>query len=85
MGGTVAVFGHDDLRHIGSRAVFFHGIRAVDEHDDIRVLFDRPGLSRRSERTGFLSARCSTARESWAAASTGTFSSRASTFRLREM
>ena len=41
--------------------------------------------SLKSDSTGRLSVLCSTARLSCAAASTGTFNSRASTFKLREM
>ena len=85
VGGTIAVLGDDDFGNVLARAVFIQHIRAVDEHDNICILFQAAGFAQIGKHRACLSVRCSTARESWAAASTGTFNSRASTFRLREM
>ena len=86
VGGAVAVLGEDDLGEplrVGLLAVVV--LVAVDEGDEVGVLLDRAGLSRRSERIGRLSWRCSTARESWERARIGTSRSRASTFSWREI
>ena len=77
-GGPITVLGHDDLCIALGRPVlvflFARVGRSIDEHDDIRVLLDSARLSEVRE-LGRLPARCSTARESWERAITGTLSS----------
>src|SRR3972149_11854655 len=68
--GPVAMFGDDDLGDVLLKGVVVVGVRPVDEEHDVGILFQAAGLSQ-VESTGRLSARCSTARASWAARRTG--------------
>src|SRR6516225_5935726 len=47
VGRTVALFGDEDVGHVAlfGRGVEVEEIGAVDEHDDVGVLFDRTGLA----------------------------------------
>src|SRR6516164_6083018 len=47
VGRTVALFGDEDVGHVAlfGRGVEIEEIWAVDEHDDVGVLFDRTGLA----------------------------------------
>ena len=53
---------------------------AIDEHDDVGVLFDRAYFTKSESSCGRFSSRFSTTRESWDSAMIGTLSSLASAF-----
>ena len=77
---AVAVFGQDDFCNVLVLRFLIVVIFAVQEGNDIRILFQGPRLS-----IGRLSCRLSTLRLSWDKAMSGTFSSRAKALRDREI
>lgn len=81
---AVAVFGQDDFCNVLVLRFLIVVIFAVQEGNDIRILFQGPD-SRRSLSIGRLSCRLSTLRLSWDKAMSGTFSSRARALRDREI